>query len=60
MLPRLELINFGGNRLQRISGIDHLKHLATLWLIGNRISNIEGLSGCTSLHQLALCNDGDT
>ena len=60
MLPRLEVINFGGNRLQRISGIDHLKYLATLWLIGNKISNIEGLSGCTSLNQLALCSNGDT
>ena len=37
------------NRLRRISSLGHLKQLRYLWLSYNRISAIEGLTGCLSL-----------
>lgn len=54
MLSKLKLLDLADNRMRRICGIDHLKELVCLRMVGNRIKRIEGLSGCISLNVLVL------
>jgi len=50
-------LNVHCNRIQKINGIDNLKHLKHLDLSSNDIKQIEGLSQCTNLQTLNLsCN----
>jgi Leucine-rich repeat (LRR) protein len=48
------VLNLKGNRLRRISNLGHLKQLRYLKLIRNRISAIEGLTGCLFIQEIYL------